>query len=681
MRYYLAARRRPASIRENRRPFADIRVAASAALTTIMGSTAIYERRMVTWNELGVPCDFCDRRVLMTDISAPAPRPRAIAALALVLFAPLAVGAADERQTLPYRFLLVISNQWKDPASYVIEGGGEFQVIATLLKTWGLPFDVLRLDQQRLDRYHMIDREGRPLYGTIIWDADPSGLEGKDLSFLPSLVKDFGVNLVILGDTVSAPEAANLAGLDYISEYRLGDGFTFAGEHFITRGLAGREKEFLAGTGWEISGSKVAPKEATVLVKRAHLPFLTVHEFPGTGRVVWLGAHRGSTQISKQVVRDLFKRSLVWAQGYALYAEHPKSIILFMDDFGTSDRTYLPYWHYRTLNEEDIRKGLIEPLKRHHAVLNQDLLTGYVDRKARRIVNPWKQQVIDEIDGKTLHDYVSAKRGLDAGLHEGVFEIQCHGYTHMLPDLESPPGPFWTAPMDGTGTLGFDVEFGDELRNKEVPAITQKFLLSRGIENIRKDFGVTPLFVINGGGAWSKTYPNNSPRIAAEMGFGLSNFGSPGYLGIDLVISPMEPVVQRTTWAYDRKLSGADIPWTMDAPYFIIFHDRDISLDITAAERLLTSLGNGVRYLSANEYCGYLHAWIERADETVQPLSLAVNYDDHYCQYFASHESAWILHLSDETRRGLKNAVPEKQTIILPKGLGRHVVNVERPAK
>lgn len=43
-----------ASIRENRRPFADIRVAATAALTTIMGRTAMYERRMVTWKELGV---------------------------------------------------------------------------------------------------------------------------------------------------------------------------------------------------------------------------------------------------------------------------------------------------------------------------------------------------------------------------------------------------------------------------------------------------------------------------------------------------------------------------------------------------------------------------------------------------------------------------------------------------
>ena len=28
------------------------------------------------------------------------------------------------RAALPYRFLLVISDQWKDPASYVIEAGG-----------------------------------------------------------------------------------------------------------------------------------------------------------------------------------------------------------------------------------------------------------------------------------------------------------------------------------------------------------------------------------------------------------------------------------------------------------------------------------------------------------------------------------------------------------------------------
>jgi len=43
-----------ACIRENRKPAADIKVAATAALTAILGREAIYRRRSVTWQELGV---------------------------------------------------------------------------------------------------------------------------------------------------------------------------------------------------------------------------------------------------------------------------------------------------------------------------------------------------------------------------------------------------------------------------------------------------------------------------------------------------------------------------------------------------------------------------------------------------------------------------------------------------
>jgi len=43
-----------ACVRENRKPFADITVGATAALTAIMGREAIYRRRMVTWKEMGV---------------------------------------------------------------------------------------------------------------------------------------------------------------------------------------------------------------------------------------------------------------------------------------------------------------------------------------------------------------------------------------------------------------------------------------------------------------------------------------------------------------------------------------------------------------------------------------------------------------------------------------------------
>jgi hypothetical protein len=229
--------------------------------------------------------------------------------------------------------------------------------------------------------------------------------------------------------------------------------------------------------------------------------------------------------------------------------------------------------------------------------------------------------------------------------------------------------------MNGKVPSGFDVEFGDPLRKRDVPAITQKFLLQRGLEYLRKDFGVTPLFLMGGGGAWSRSYPHHSARIAAELGFGLSHLGGlQQYLGKDLVIASLAPIVRRGGWAHNQKLPGSDVPWTIDSPYWLVFHDRDVSLDITAVERLLASLASDVRYVSASEYTGYLHAQVEREDRPDQPASLAVFYDDHYCQYFASHESRWTLHLSDEMRRDLKTTDPEKRTITIPKGLGRHTV-------
>ena len=41
-------------IRENRKPVADVKVAATAALTAILGREAIYRKKSVTWDELGV---------------------------------------------------------------------------------------------------------------------------------------------------------------------------------------------------------------------------------------------------------------------------------------------------------------------------------------------------------------------------------------------------------------------------------------------------------------------------------------------------------------------------------------------------------------------------------------------------------------------------------------------------
>lgn len=589
-----------------------------------------------------------------------------------VLLAAILAVAGSGTTSLPYRFLLVVSEQWKDPASHLVEGAGEFPMVVSLLKAWGLPFEILRLDQQRMDNYHLLERDGRPRYGTIIWNAGPGGLEGRGIELVGSLVKQHGVGLVVLGDAVAVPQIAELAGVEYVSGYQLPQGLTFVGRHFTTRGLEGRERELLGGSGY-LPGDKVAARDTTVLAARGGIPFLTARALPNAGRVAWLGAHRPSAQIRKQIVRDLFKRCLVWAQGYALYAEFPKSVLLEMHDMGASDKTFLPYWHYRNLNEGEIRTAIVEPLKRHHAVLACLVNPGFVDRKTQRVLNAWQQErVIDELDGKTVHDYTSLKRGLDAGQREGVFEIQCHGWTHMLPDLDSPPGPFWTAPLDGVATLGWDNEFGDRIRKREIPAAVQRVHIQRALECLREDFGVRPLFIRPGGGEYSPSYENHTARIAAQMGFGLTRLASPYYLGHDLVIAL--GALSTRTWAYNQKIAAADVPWTVDGPYFLAFHDKDVALDSKAVERLLGALGEGVRYLSPDEYAAYLHAAVERDLSAAPQLTLAIHYDEHYCRYFQSHPSSWVLHLSDEARASLEPRTPEKQAITLGPGLGRRVV-------
>src|SRR5215471_11395300 len=94
---------------------------------------------------------------------------RRIGALILVLVPMIA--SASDAQLKPYRVLLVISDQWKDPRSFLVSGGGEFQTMVTMFKSWGIPFDILRLDQTVMDRSHFADFSGQARYGAIVWDV------------------------------------------------------------------------------------------------------------------------------------------------------------------------------------------------------------------------------------------------------------------------------------------------------------------------------------------------------------------------------------------------------------------------------------------------------------------------------------------------------------------------------
>ncbi len=101
-------------------------------------------------------------------------------------------------------------------------------------------------------------------------------------------------------------------------------------------------------------------------------------------------------------------------------------------------------------------------------------------------------------------------------------------------------------------------------------------------------------------------------------------------------------------------------------------------MDAKALDRLLTNLGDNTHYMSASEYCGYLHTQVAKSKEACEILCLTVDYDSHYCQYFDSHESKWTMHLSDQVRATFEDKVPEKQTIIIPKGLGKHKISINQ---
>ena len=63
-------------------------------------------------------------------------------------------GKGGKANIKPNRVLVIIGDQWTDPMSYNIDPfrvkGDDFLDVVTMLKIWGIPFDILRLDEQRL---------------------------------------------------------------------------------------------------------------------------------------------------------------------------------------------------------------------------------------------------------------------------------------------------------------------------------------------------------------------------------------------------------------------------------------------------------------------------------------------------------------------------------------------------
>lgn len=528
----------------------------------------------------------------------------------------------------PYRVLLVIADQWKDPTSSLIAEGGEFQELVTLLKSWGVPFDIVRLDRERLSSRHFLDARGQARYGAVLWDAEQTGpIENQDYGVLAAAVHDLHVSLIALADRIKEPVIQELLGIRYLAEHPHSSDLKIAGPHFLTRGLADPLDAGDSAAAFK-QRVQVKVKKAQVLVKQGDFAQVTIRELDPDTRAIWIGGD-ASRMFSYQPVRSLLRRALTLAIGYALVKTWQNHVILTMDDLGSAQNAWLEHWHYPALTADLVRRYLIRPLREHDAVLVVNALPGFVDDRARRVVSSWQQDFVDAFGVR--QNYRSTKEGLDEGVRLGVIEIQSHGWTHMQPDLDSPPGPWWGSPADGErAEVGWYREFFDVRRNAEIPAAVQRLHLERSKEWIKRQFGAEPLAFAAGGNAVSTSFVNNTWRIAAQAGFGW--YG--GYLGDDFAI-------QGNANGTAPFGGTDDVPLILPAPPD--GHDRGIAQEPEGFAAVFDRYP-AARFMGLDEYIAYIHAQVR---STAGPVSLEVSMHPRFGRYFEGHRSQWSLHLSD----------------------------------
>ena len=596
----------------------------------------------------------------------------------------------------PYRVLLVVE-QRSDPYSLVVSGEADkFQPVAALLKAWSVPFDILRLDQQHLDASYLFRRSGGIRYGTVIWVADPSSYDTQDFAPLEEAMHA-GTGLIVVESRFLDSTLARLLGLKFKDFYTSTDSFQVTQKHFITHDVTADQTAASAQSHDYSDRIWVQPTSAAVLIVQAQHPVLTVNRLGQRTSAVWLGSPNLLALCNSLFWRKLFFRSLIWSLGYlvAPNVDYSHRIILELDDWGTADKGFLSYWRYLEPSEQTIRDGLVKPLKQHHAVASAEVNTGYVDRESKRVVSPWVQKFTDLYG---LHqDYASTHKALKDAAESGVLDIESHGWTHMEPDLDSPPGPWWTADLAGEGSIvGWYGEFGDQRRGEEIPAATQVYHMERSLAELQQDFGKEALELKPGNNSWSKSQFNNTAGLAARVGFGLFHGDKATYyLGHELVLD-MADVIPDFNTAYDLLdvLSPQRWPDHPDGPLILGFHDRDIALDHNFMERLFEALPANYQTLGTNQYIGIVHTQIDSSSDG-NGLQLTFTQDSHYCAYFASHPSSWQLWLSDPlsvqwaashleasidgkpTEIRAADLAHETLTIDLPPGLGSHSWKLE----
>jgi hypothetical protein len=586
-----------------------------------------------------------------------------------------------------FRVLLIIGDQWEDPAGYVVDipgptgeysgydatpdvqGSVDFHHIAMLLKSWSIPFDIVRLDQQWLDRYVFLNMQGRPKYGTIIWDVNKSeNLLPQDYSIVEEMVRDYGIGIIAISDRISHPGIQDLLGIKYTGSWESNAVLELSGKHFITEGISSPIR-IDSGSFTHIQRPQVSLLDGTsALARQGPYAQVTVKSYPSGSHAVWIG-NDPSCLFNYQGMRTILRRAITWTIGYNLYKTWENDALLMMDDPGGSANVWLEHWHYAELSEEIIERYLIEPLSAHNAVLNINFVPAFVNDQEQRIEPSWNEKYTDAFG--TRQDYISSKKGYDKGVKSGVFEVMSHGLTHMQPDLFSDPGWYGSSLDKEKSEVGWYREFGDTRRKQEIPAAEQLWRMKTSKEWLTEQFDVEPLCFTPGGLGTSVSYFFNTAKLAGEAGYGWYGWEY-GYLGKDMVI---------TGWKF---FGTPESPLIVPAPPDA--HDYGISRQPEAFVKVFGTYPDK-RFISINEFIGYLHSRNSGLlDLNSDTLAIEIDYDTKYCSFFRSHSSAWHLEIADWLLKDAGEisaitvdgmiATGESNYLSIPSGTGRHLVTV-----
>lgn len=609
---------------------------------------------------------------------------------AVILLLTASVSVAD--QLPPHRVLLVIGSQWQDDESFMLDVhqsevpnydlsfrpyGTEFFQLVVMLKSWGIPFDILQLDRERLTASRYLGSDGKPQYGCILFDSDLSWIDQADLESLESAVHDHGISLVLLTNSIRFDEDGECFGLAYRGYNMTAEQIEVSdGSHYLTRGL-GHALVPVAVSGYVHRVLVEAGPGLRVLARHGRYPALTLQQVDERTSIVWIGGDR-LLNFEHQPMRTLLRRAIINATGYGVYKTWENRHIIVMDDPGGAQCAWLDSWHYPTLTREQIRERLIKPLKQHNAMMVINVVPGFVNDSLRRVELTFQRDFVDKFG--TRQNFISTGEGLRDGIREGVFEIQSHGWTHMQPDLESAPGPWWGAALDGEkAEVGWYREFGDTRRAdpiygiRPIPASTQTYHIRTGRDWLNRIFGIDPLSFVSGGLGVTLTPEAHTWKLAAREGFAWFCWHG-GYLGPDIAVRG---------WLFEgTPESPKQIMAQPDA------HDKGIAEFPEKFPDTFREAGPDAVYIGFNEYTGYMHA-ARQSRPLESATGIEWNYDPHYCQHFRENNSTWKLDFADWARTDLtgKSILVDGraagrvgkegvQVFTVPAGIGKHRLEI-----